>query len=370
VTFSREAIEKRFLRIRSLMKQKGYDTLIVVSRGQLNFKGPLRYVSDFPMIVRLGYCVIPMEGNPTLILPAFKTWAQKLSWIKEIRISENMGEELIKVLSSNDKPKKVGIVGMNQTMPLVDYHSIIKRLPSIEIEEASELLDDVRSVKSEEELSLIRKTAEIADSGYELFLELVFPGKTEVEILSEIEKYFIAQGVEDRLVLICSGPSDSLFQLFTPTRKKLQKEDVITFSVEIAGEGGYWFQLVRTLSLGDVKSDIKELYSVRMKAENQFLKLMKPGGKVGSVVKGVRDSIMEAGYTTSISSGHGTGLDFAESPDLVPDSSIDLKENMIITLHPLILSDRRGGNLLANTYLLTAKGLENLSNWDSELKVL
>ncbi len=172
------------------------------------------------------------------------------------------------------------------------------------------------------------------------------------------------------MVLICAGPSNSPFQLFIPTRRKMQKGDIITFSIEIAGEGGYWFQLIRTVSVGEAPSDIKELEDVRRRAENQFLELMQSGKKVGPIVKAVQNSIREARCTTPLSSGHGTGLDFAEFPDLVPDCPAELKENMILTLHPPILSGGRGGNLLANTYRLTSRGLENMSSWDSDLKIL
>jgi Xaa-Pro aminopeptidase len=371
MTVSTAEVERRYSRIRSLMGERGYDALIVVSCGQQNFKGPLRYVSNFPIIVRLGYCVIPRQGDPTLIIPTYKMWAQRYSWIVDIRVSGDMAKELVNVLSSVDyRSKKVGVVGLNDAMSLADYRSVADKFPEIELEEARGLLDEIRSVKSEEELASIKKTAQTADSGFELLLQLTSAGGSEREILGEIEKYFVSQGVEDRLVLICSGPSDGLFQLFLPTRRAFEKGDAITVSIEIAGEGGYWFQLIRTLSVGEAKSDLREQYEVRMEAENQFLELMRPGQTVGPIIRTVQDTIGKAGCSTSASSGHGTGLDFAEAPNLVPDSSFQLRENTVITLHPHILTGGRGGNFLANTYVLTPAGLENLSRWDSELKVV
>lgn len=371
MTFTSGEIERRFSKIRSLMGERGYDALIVASRGQQNFKGPLRYVSNFPIIVRLGYCVIPIQGDPTLIIPAYKMWAQRLSWIEDIRVSGDIIGELIKVLSSLEyKARKVGVVGLNDVMPLAHYHSVAEKFPEMKVEEARGLLDEIRCVKSEEELALIKKTARIADSGYDLFIQLISPGKSEREILGEVEEYFVSQGVEDRLVLICSGPSDSSFELFLPTRRILQEGDVITLSIEIAGEGGYWFQVIRTLSIGATGSAARDQYKVRIEAEDQFLELMRPEQTVGPIIRAVQDTITKTGCSTSASSGHGTGLDFAEAPNLAPESSFQLRENMVVTFHPHILKGGRGGNFLANTYVLTSGGSENLSAWDSELKIV
>jgi hypothetical protein len=75
-------------------------------------------------------------------------WAQRLSWIEDIRVSGDMAKELINVLSSVDySSKKVGIVGLNDVMPLADYHSVAKKFPGIRVQEARGLLAEIRCVK-------------------------------------------------------------------------------------------------------------------------------------------------------------------------------------------------------------------------------
>ena len=64
-------------------------------------------------------------------------------------------------------------------------------------------------------------------------------------------------------------------------------------------------------------------------------------------------------------------MDVAEAPGLFPDSSVELQEGMIITLHPHIISqDGNDGLLMGDTFVVQKTGAKNLSRTECELRQL
>jgi Xaa-Pro aminopeptidase len=66
-------------------------------------------------------------------------------------------------------------------------------------------VEELRRIKSAEEIACIRKAADLADRGYQHFARTVKPGMAEYELVAEVEAFLKANGAEDNFMLIASG---------------------------------------------------------------------------------------------------------------------------------------------------------------------
>ena len=96
-----------------------------------------------------------------------------------------------------------------------------------------------------------------------------------------------------------------------------------------------------------------------------------PGKRVGDVVRIVYDEIKKAGFNTGLWCGHGMGMDLGDGLGLFENNHLELKDGMVITIHPHIMSqDGEEGLLLGDTFIVREGGAENLSRTVCELKCL
>ena len=100
---------------------------------------------------------------------------------------------------------------MLSSMPHQDYELLKKELPQATFTDSSELLNEIRAVKSPEEIEMVRATTEIADICYEILLDILRPGIDELEVMAEINKFLTLKGVEDTLDLNVKGKVFPLF---------------------------------------------------------------------------------------------------------------------------------------------------------------
>jgi Xaa-Pro aminopeptidase len=96
-----------------------------------------------------------------------------------------------------------------------------------------------------------------------------------------------------------------------------------------------------------------------------------PGKRVGEMVSAMIGKVKEGGYKTGIWCGHSMGMDVGENPGLFADSPVALKEGMIITLHPHVLSqDGKEGILVGDTFVVGKEGPGRFSKTVSDLNAL
>ena len=94
-----------------------------------------------------------------------------------------------------------------------------------------------------------------------------------------------------------------------------------------------------------------------------------PGKRIGELATAVAAEIQKAGFKPGLWCGHSMGMDVGEAPGLFPDSPVELKEGMIITIHPHVISqDGKEGLLPGDTFVVQKGGPRNLSRTACELR--
>jgi len=373
---SEKEITRRLDAIKSKMKQDGLDALIIFSQVQTGYAGAVRYISNYHLTTRKEYMVLPLSGDPVLIVPTLGQQfnAKRHSWIKDIR-SGGEGEgrilEVVKVLRSLGLEKgAMGVVGMTNILPSCDYQILTRELPKARFKDGTELLDGVRMVKSQEEIAMIQETTDIADACYARLLEVLRVGMDELEVMAEIQKLLARRGVEDVLILTAKGPSFPGF-IDHPGPYVFKDGDHYIFSVEISGPSGYWSQIVRPVCLGRPAPQYKRIFEVGKAAVQTGVANLVPGKRIGELARAVSEEVRKGGFKTGLWCGHGMGMDVGDAPGLFEESPIEFKEGMIITIHPHVMSqDGKAGLLLGDTFVVQRGGARNLSNSVCELKCL
>jgi Xaa-Pro dipeptidase len=372
---SNREIDRRVEAIRNKMSDEGLDILIVFSQVILGEKGAVRYISDYRLLTRKDYLVLPLSGDPMMIVPTLgqQISALHVSWIKDIRFSSEaagmIGEVAQKVKSVCRDDARVGIVGLNG-IPYQDFELLKKELPRTYFTDASKLLNDIRAVKSSEEIEKIKATTEIADDCYKMLLGILHSGSDELEFMAEVNKLLTLKGVEDTLILTSKGRSFPCF-IAPPGPYIFKDGDHYVFSIEISGPGGYWSQIVRPICLGAPSPVYEQLFKTGKQAIEAGVSGLLPGRQIGEIARIISSEAKNAGFKTGVWSGHGMGMDLGDGIGIFEDSTLELKDGMIITIHPHIMTrDGKEGLLLGDTYLVRENGAQNLSRTQYEFKCI
>lgn len=234
-----------------------------------------------------------------------------------------------------------------------------------------DMIDEIREVKSQEEISLIKKSAEITDKAFSHMVSFIKPLMTEKEISIELE-YTIKKLGGDELSfspIVASGLNGALPHAI-PTEKRVQNGELLVLDFGTSLKG-YASDMTRTLALGDISKDKFDAYQKVLYAQKTALSMVKEGVRACDVDRCARD-ILDKDYNGlfSHSLGHGVGLDVHEKPNLSYRNLNTLKASNIVTIEPGIYLEGNFGIRIEDLVLVKNDGYEVLSLSDKELIVI
>ena len=231
------------------------------------------------------------------------------------------------------------------------------------------LIDTLRVCKDAEEISMIKAAQAITEQSFKHVCGLIHEGVTEAELAFEFEFYARRMGAE-RLAfdsIVASGENGSMPHA-VPGSRRIKKGDFITFDIGTV-VGGYHSDMTRTVALGKVSDEQREVYNIVLKAQQAAIDyLMAGGGDLAECDAAARDVIKKAGYGEYFghSTGHGVGLEIHEFPS-VSFRGGKIPVGAVITVEPGIYLPGRFGVRIENMMYKTANGAVNLTNLDRDL---
>src|SRR5580698_1651993 len=233
------------------MQSAGLDALIVCGNQYAGFEGAVLYVSGFEIVHRYVYVVLPLEGEPTLVFPREARWiGDKVKpWVKD-HVWPDVPGQWISDRGRERGWKRVGVYGLNFIMAVRDYREMANA--PFEMVPFDFEFDMARAVKSEEELVEVRDAMDIIVDGFWALISAYEPGKTEAEIMAPAVELFFARGAGPRMMNIMlsgeNGEANAYFKV--PGSRKVRANDLLLYSLEITGAGGYWVEFSRALLRG------------------------------------------------------------------------------------------------------------------------
>ncbi|MBQ9413607.1 MAG: aminopeptidase P family protein [Clostridia bacterium] len=226
-----------------------------------------------------------------------------------------------------------------------------------------------RRRKDEDELALMRQAQALTDDGFAYILPRLTVGRTEREIALDLEFYMRQQGAEGVAFdfIVASGENGSKPHA-VPGDRRLQTGDFVTLDFGALVDG-YRSDMTRTVAIGAVSDEQKQVYEIVKNAQAACLAGLRPGmtGEEGDRL--ARAVIEEAGYGKAFghSTGHGVGLDIHEKPRLSSRAAKLLQAGEIVTVEPGIYLEGRFGVRIEDMVLLTEDGIEDFTRSPRDL---
>ena len=330
--------------------------------------------------------LVPAEGDPILVIgPESETFAKGWSRIEKMhRIlvyressePEYPGErlstfqDLFDEASNGKGIDRLGIVGYN-IMPVPVYEGIRNALKGKELVRADDILMNVRMIKSENEIKLMRKAYRLSAMGMEAALRAAKPGMTEVQLIAEAEYVMKANGAEDLAYNMwsLSGPRTT-HAVGRPSHRKIQEGEIIQLQVGVR-VGGYSSSIGRAFALGRMPEEVKKLIGVALEAEHQTIETMKPYVEAKKIALAFKSLVERRGYGEYLLYGpcHGTGLMENEHPWIEVNSDWQLQENMTFSVD-IFLGGETMGLRFEDGVRVTKDGVEELSDYKREIMCL
>ena len=361
---SQKEIERRYKNVRSHMQKAELDALLVCGNQYAGFEGAVLYMSGFEIVHRYVYVLFPLEGEPTLVFPREARWIgdKAKPWVKDHVWPEVPGQWL-RDIALERKWKRLGVYGLNFVMAVRDYRELSNG--SLELVPFDTQFDMARAVKSEEELAEVRDAMDIILDGFWVLVGAYAPGKTEAEIMAPAVERFFARGAGPRMMNILlsgtHGEAEAFFKV--PGQRVVEANDLLLYSLEVTGAGGYWVEFSRPLLKGKPSAITQKMADAYPAALEAARKLMRAGELASNVHRAVADTFTKHGFALGHLSGHSIGTTMLEYPAIGAKSEVPLEENMIFSLHPQVV-DRDGKVCLytQDTYRIGKSEGECLAN--------
>lgn len=355
------------LKIQRLIdKMKGLEVdAILLSSGYNR-----RYISGFTGSSAYLY----ISRNQQMLLTDFRYITQATAQCPDFQVVDYRKEGgLIETLDrylQEDEVKACGFEGNQMTYG--EFKIFEEKLPRIEWKTIGNVVEELRMIKTPEELVLLRQASKIGDDAFTHMLDFIQPGMTEKEIGLELEFTMRRLGADGLSFesIIASGLNGALPHA-RPSDKKVQKGELLTMDFGCIYQG-YCSDMTRTVAIGEVSDKLKEIYEVVWKAHMESLAALRPGVPGKDIDAVARDIIAEAGYGDYFGHGlgHSVGLEVHESPNLNAKEERILQVNMLETIEPGIYIEGIGGVRIEDLAVLTETGAESLVTSEKKLIVL
>lgn len=377
-------LERRWKLVREAMKKENIDSLVMQNDNQW-LGGYVRYFTDLPSEQAYPVTVIfPQDDEMSIIssgdpsVPSPPDWA--IRGIKE-RIGAPYfrafhytntfdAREIVKVLKRR-KDKRIGMINLG-LIPADTYNYMKENLDNVELIDATDLVDNIKAIKSNDEKEYIYKTMHIQDKVCELMPDILKPGKFEYEIRSEITRILTDSGSEEQWIMIGSaerGQSTGQYPTFFQNRK-IGKGDQVLVMIEVNGPGGYYGEIGRTWSLGEPPKELLRLWDISLQAQKLAADYLKPGANPAEIIRANNEFMLDNGLKgEGRLFAHGQGYDLVERPAFCPDETMLLKAGMLVALHPVAFNDQAYA-FCCDNYFINESSVEHLHKTPQEIIVL
>jgi Xaa-Pro dipeptidase len=383
--------DRRWRLIRDGMRRRGLSCLIIWGdSGKWDSKmAHVRYVSHIGGNGEEGVCVFPLEGDPTVIIwikvHTFE-WREGHAWVSDVRGREfgswsgSIAERLVELKMDADRIGVVGLGGGTEgegSIPYGVYEQLKTRLPKATLENATDLLIGPQLVKSAEEIAFLEKATQIGNLGAKAMIDSAKPGTSERDVMADAISAMLKAGSDYPIMFLFNSGSPPFARrssrLMVTRGRTLKSGDLINTEYS-PRYGGYYSHLQRTFFVGEARHEYREIFQVALESHHAGLKALRPGLKLGELVRIMHEPMRKAGLELCGPYFHGIGQQwmapwgFPPEPmgeiDVMPpaESEMEMKTGMVLAFE--VAPKTRDGAIsfsIGDPVLVTDSGARSLS---------
>lgn len=354
--------EQRFERIIKNMQNHNLDQMIVTSTSSIFYL--------------TGKWIEP--GERLLALYINRHGDKKLFINELFPIEGDIGIELCVYNDSEDPIEALSAVidnkslGIDKEWPSHFLIRLMNKKKALTFVNGSPIVDEVRMIKDNEEIELMREASIVNDKAMGDLIQLIsnnYPEKKACKLLLDIyEKHGTDSFSFYPLIAYGANAAEPHHDSDNSTIK--EGDSII---LDIGGRtNNYCSDMTRTVFFREPSEEHKRIYNIVKEANMKAIQAVKPGTRFCDIDKAARGHIERAGYGKYFThrTGHNIGIDVHEYPDVGSVNEMLVKEGMIFSIEPGIYLQGKCGVRIEDLVVVTKDGCEVLNKYPKELKII
>lgn len=380
-------INIRIDKTRNSMKKEGVKALLIASNTNIYYLSGRFF---------RGYIYLPLEGKPLwfVVKPQVFSASENTYLIRK-------PEEIPSILQNLGYPDSENIGLEENDLTYSDIIRLKNLFPDAQMKNSSILLKKTRMVKTDWEIEEMKKDGVHQVNVYKKIKDCYKSGMTDLQLQIEIEKELRLEGslgisrvsgnlMEINMGSVISGenadnPAPYEFTMGgsgVDTSLPVGADNSVilkgtTVMIDMNGAfNGYQTDMTRVWSLGEISDLAVKAHNCSIQILRSLENMALPGVPVKNLYEealriteeyGLKDYFM--GHRSQVGFiGHGVGIELNELPVVMAKSKDILEENMTLALEPKFVIPKVGAVGVENTYVVTEKGLENLTVFPEEIQ--
>jgi Xaa-Pro aminopeptidase len=335
----------------------------------------LRYLvgSRAQTFERLTALVLPVSGDPTVVLPRLELASLKHSAVTDLGLAVRDwvdGDDPYQLVAAalGGGPAATAVTDSMPALHVLPLADVLGVLPVL----ATDVLRELRMVKDAAEVDALRKAGAAIDRVHARVPEFLVPGRTEADVAADIAEAIVAEGhSEVAFVIVGSGPhaADPHHEY---SDREIRIGDIVVVDIGGSYEPGYNSDSTRTYSIGEPSPDVALQYSVLQQAQRAAVEAVRPGVTAEQVDAAARGVLADAGLAEYFvhRTGHGIGLSVHEEPYIVAGNDLPLQAGMAFSVEPGIYFPGRWGARIEDIVVVAEDGAQSVNNRPHELIVV
>ena len=371
---------RKINQVQQKMKERKLNALVLLDATNVIYTtGYFHLHTERPLAA-----LIPESGEPALFVPELESDQVKLWWVKDYESYFDFPGPVNRVRWIFERVARRGFgngrIGVEEPTPGRMQH-MKEGAPKATIVDAGDLVENLRWVKDEDEIRIMRRAMYFADFTVQAGRDFVQHngGVTEDQILkasadavadkmSKELNDVVGVGIDAPFGGLVPFGKRSAFPHAMPSKDRLKAGDALIMSFG-AQVGGYNVECERSFSIGQPSDYAKRLYDAMLAAHDDGAENLKQGAVAEEVDKKSLDQIRKAGFEKFLKhrTGHGIGLESHESPWIAEGDKTVLQEGMTFSCEPGVYDPDWGGFRHSDTVVVRKEKGEILNNYPTRL---
>jgi Xaa-Pro aminopeptidase len=354
--FPRAEYEARLEAANRAMHINNLDAILLASEAEVRYFTGFR-TQFWQSPTRPWFVILRRDQTPLAIIPEIGAELMARSDIAESEAwpaprPHDDGLSLLKDRLANCQ--RLGVLMGHETtfrMPLNDVFELRAALPSEWID-ATDIIRDLRMVKSKREIAYIRQICGIASQGFARVPEIANAGQSLSSVFREFKRMLLELGADDVPYLVGGVDHPSYDDVISPPDDRPLSNGQILMLDTGATLNGYFCDFDRNYAIGTPTASTQRAYTKLYDATDAAMEIARPGVRACDLFAAMAKS-MDTQNSDVGRFGHGLGMQLTEWPSLAAWDETIIRENMVLTLEPSIDVDGGGIMVTEENILIT-----------------
>lgn len=348
-------------RVRERLPEVGADALLVGHRPNV------RYLTGFS-----GSYGQILVGAEDVLLTDSRYEEQSAREVADLhRVIQRQGGRLVPLIAEAIVGLGVRRVAVEaQHVSMATGRALAEAMPDVTLVETSGVVEALRRVKDEGEITMLAVAASFADRALEALLGGLAEAQSEREVAAVLEDAMRRAGSDgpsfDTIVAFGENAAEPHHR---PGDRTLRRGDLVKLDFG-ATHAGYHSDMTRTVAFGRPDPEAARIYDLVRRAQRAGVEAVGVGVGAADVDAAARAPLLEAGYDFGHSTGHGIGLEVHEEPSLRKESADILAAGMAVTVEPGVYLPGVGGVRIEDTVIVRDGGCDIVTKFPKDLIVV